>query len=264
VDAELSHTGEVVAATESLIAATRVLADIVNPGAPGSAQDEYGTASAVLAGEALVFSAFDELTRAELPPGFVVAVTRTLARAGLDSCRGLAEEVELRGVVDCAPERYLAVARLKTASLFRGVCETGAIIGGADSATTGALLRYAGHLGLAFQLHDDLAPYRHDSAFNNAGISDFANRRLTFPLLVAYQLAGTDDRQRLRSVLSGQLPPGYARQIAGEIAGATGALDVARATVQDEVDRARQCLDALPGNPGVANLVILAGRCLAG
>jgi farnesyl diphosphate synthase len=45
---------------------------------------------------------------------------------------------------------------MKTGALLAAACEAGAILGGADAGARRALLDYARHFGLAFQLSDDL------------------------------------------------------------------------------------------------------------
>ena len=68
---------------------------------------------------------------------------------------GEGEAVEL--VAEPATEaEYMDLARRKTGSLFRAAAELGAIAADADAGTIDALGEYAEHVGVAFQIRDDV------------------------------------------------------------------------------------------------------------
>jgi farnesyl diphosphate synthase len=127
----------------------------------------FDEATAILAGDALLTLAFDILARerTHADPAIRAALVTTLARAsGLGGMAGgqmLDLEAEGRFSPDRRPlaldtgeiERLQA---MKTGALLAAACEAGAILGGADAGARRALLDYARHFGLAFQLSDDL------------------------------------------------------------------------------------------------------------
>ncbi len=211
----------------------------------------HGSAQAVVAGDALILGAFAVLAECGelgLPAAPLLETVRVLARAGLDLCHGQLAEAELCGDIDCGTDRYLRMCALKTGALFRGACRAGAVLGGGSPAQQAALGRYAEHLGLAFQLHDDLLPYVADAAVTGKpALSDLANRRPTFPLLSGYRLAGPDGREVLRRALEGAVP---AREAFGPVAAVlaeTGALEAAAGRALLEARRAKDALVSLPG-----------------
>ncbi len=121
---------------------------------------KYGEALGVLAGDALLALAFQELGRLEerkVPAARVVEAMRTLAFASGSYLLvgGQALDLEAEG----RPADALAVQDIhlrKTAGLIGAALELGGLAGGASR---GELLRLgqAGlQLGLAFQIHDDL------------------------------------------------------------------------------------------------------------
>ena len=121
----------------------------------------YGEAMAVLAGDALHALAFELLVRNAEVPGCVPR--RVLAAIG-EVTRGIGTAGMVGGqVLDLLaagrPPDEAAVRemhRLKTGSLIRACLRVGAILGGADGATLDALDRYGEHVGLAFQIVDDI------------------------------------------------------------------------------------------------------------
>jgi farnesyl diphosphate synthase len=124
-----------------------------------STHRQFDEATAVLAGDALQCLAFDVLADAATHPDGAVrcALLQGLAAAsGVNGmCGGqmidlLAEGREL----DLA--QVLELQRLKTGALIGFACEAGAILGDAPVEARDALRGYAGNLGLAFQIQDDL------------------------------------------------------------------------------------------------------------
>jgi heptaprenyl diphosphate synthase len=78
------------------------------------------------------------------------------ATAAAELCLGQLRESENAYDADLAPGDHLEVLALKTGALFRLALQLGALLGGTGQAEMEALTAYARHLGLAFQLSDDL------------------------------------------------------------------------------------------------------------
>ena len=86
--------------------------------------------------------------------------------------------------------------------LFQGACRTGALLAGADTATVQALDDYGYHLGLAFQMADDLLDYTQDiSTLGKHAGADLREGKLTLPLIHALFRAPETDRKRMIAIL---------------------------------------------------------------
>ena len=124
-----------------------------------SAHQVFGEATAILAGDGLLTRAFGVLANPNTHPDAVVrcVLVAALARAaGADGMVG-------GQMIDISPERsgldldgIKHLQSMKTGALFTFACEAGAILGQAEAAARDALLGFAGDLGLAFQIVDDL------------------------------------------------------------------------------------------------------------
>jgi heptaprenyl diphosphate synthase len=115
-----------------------------------SANAKWGNAAAMLTGTFLFLRA-QALIEALGPQA------RKLAAAlAAELCLGQLRESENAYDTELSPEDHLEVIALKTGSLFRLSLQLGALLGGVRRTETEALTRYARHLGLAFQLSDDL------------------------------------------------------------------------------------------------------------
>jgi geranylgeranyl pyrophosphate synthase len=253
-------------AVEYLHVATLIHDDVIDDdevrrGQP-SVHVRYGTADALVAGDFLILGVFNtlaECTKNEVPPEAVLNAARVLADAGADVCRGQVREAELTRDVTCRFADYEAMIALKTGSLFRGACRAGAILGEGSAEHTEALVRFAEHLGVAFQMHDDLLPYVADSSVTGKpNISDISNLRPTFPVLMGYEVATERDRQRIAEALSGRLPANEAYRLMREALESTGALDLARSRAESEAAVARDQLAGLPSSEGVDLLAAVA------
>ena len=117
----------------------------------------YGEAVAVLAGDALLTAAFSFLAKADYP-----AEQRIHAVEILASCAG---ELGMVGgqVLDmqseerqCTKQEVLGIQSRKTGALIRAACMLGVIAGNGDKQRLQAAVEFASHLGLAFQIRDDM------------------------------------------------------------------------------------------------------------
>lgn len=235
--------------------------DVLRRGRP-TVVARYGVEDAVVTGDALIMGMFAAVTDCAdhgLPADRLVDAVRVLARAGVDLCRGQAMEAELRGDPRCGLDPYLTMIALKTGALFRGACQAGAVLGGGSPAEQRVLTEFAEHLGLAFQMHDDLLPHTSDAlTTGKSGLSDIANGRPTFPVLMVYAMAGPAGRDALETALGGTLPAPEALAVVRELLESTGALDASRERARAEVVRAKECLTVLDSSPSTAVLAAVA------
>ncbi len=121
--------------------------------------------TALLAGDALLALAFEILARPSpgLPPGASAAIALELGRAtgSMGMIGGQAAELDMAQET-AALAALEEVHRRKTGRLFEAAAVAGGLTGGADRRRLATLRRYARHLGLAFQIADDLLDLESD------------------------------------------------------------------------------------------------------
>ena len=118
----------------------------------------FGETMAVLAGDALLTDAFAVASTAQLPQpedmAFAISVLSecagSLGMVGGQVLDTLSEQRE------CSEEEILNIQSRKTGALINAACVLGAIAGGATEEQLGAAAQFAGALGLAFQIRDDM------------------------------------------------------------------------------------------------------------
>jgi octaprenyl-diphosphate synthase len=116
--------------------------------------------------------------------------------------QGEIRQLEKKGDIGLTEDEYLEVIRCKTAVLFQGACRTGALLAAANAETLKALTDYGYHLGLAFQMADDLLDYTQDfSSLGKHAGADLREGKLTLPLIHALSKATETDRKRMIAIL---------------------------------------------------------------
>ena len=138
--------------------------DTLRRGQP-TAHVVYGEGMAILAGDALLTQAFRVLAQggasetADLRGRRLRTLDCIAAAAGAEGMvGGQVLDLSATGAPPAAfdAERLRAMHGRKTGALIRAAAVAGAIMGGSSDATAAAVDRYATHLGLAFQIVDDI------------------------------------------------------------------------------------------------------------
>jgi len=150
----------------------------------------FGEAMAILAGDALLTEAFSLIVGAgeggRIQADKLIRVIAVVARAsgyqGMVGGQVIDLESETREV-DLATVEYMHIR--KTGALISASLEAGAILGGGSDEQIGSLTRYGHHLGLAFQITDDLLDVEGDAqVMGKAPGSDAAKNKKTYPALL--------------------------------------------------------------------------------
>ena len=116
---------------------------------------KFDEATAILAGDALLTFAFEILARTGFPGQVQSALVLALAKAAGDGGMVGGQMLDIEAETTPFPSlaAIAAMQSKKTGALFRFACESGAVMASADA---GQLHQYADHIGLAFQIADDI------------------------------------------------------------------------------------------------------------
>ena len=143
---------------------------------------------------------------------------------------------------------YMNVIRDKTAILFQAAAECGAIVAKASNEQRQILRQVGMHIGMAFQLIDDVLDYDGDATTMGKNVGDdLAEGKPTLPLIHAMRTASAEDAEVLRSsIVSGTLEK---LESVIAIVRKSGGLEYTRQLAQSEVDKARTLLTGI--EPGI-------------
>lgn len=145
----------------------------------------FGDAMAILAGDALLTLAFEVLSRLPMTSAEKkIRLVHELARASGTVGGMIGGQVnDIEGERQPPTAHLLnSIHRAKTGALLRASVRMGAIYAGANEEELAALSEYGEHVGLAFQIVDDLLDVEESSeALGKTAGKDQAQQKITFP-----------------------------------------------------------------------------------
>ncbi|MBP2478562.1 geranylgeranyl diphosphate synthase type I [Crossiella equi] len=168
----------------------------------------FGTANAILFGDAMLGLASQVLARDGGPTaGTAVAWLNDYVLA---LCEGQGADLAFEERDTVSLDECLAMVAGKTGALLAGACALGALAGGGDHDQVQALRQFGEHLGLAFQLVDDLLGIWGATAQTGKPCGqDLVNRKKSLPVVAALA-AGTWQSEALADFYSRPEPLGQA------------------------------------------------------
>lgn len=158
-----------------------------------TAAKKFGPAAAVLIGDVLFSHAL------KLAADFETnEVCRSVAQATARVCAGEIAQTYQRGEVNYSRDFYFRVIRLKTAELFEVACRLGAKVAGYPIEFSEAAGLFGRHLGIAYQIFDDLVDlYADESMIGKTLGTDLEKGKFTLPLLLLLEKMPLGERNEL-------------------------------------------------------------------
>jgi geranylgeranyl diphosphate synthase type II len=156
----------------------------------------FGEAMAILTGDALLTLAFETLAKMDSVPNDrkarVIAELATAAGTAGGMIGGQVADLEGEGKEPNA-QLLESIHRAKTGALLRASVRMGAIYAGADQQQLDAMSRFGEHIGLAFQIVDDILDVEESSeVLGKTAGKDAQQHKITFPAVY-----GLDESHRM-------------------------------------------------------------------
>lgn len=192
-DMERAH--RLAAAVEFIHTATLLHDDVVDDSnkrrGQQSANALFGNEASVLVGDFLFSRAFQLMTA-----DGSLEVLKILSNASAIIAEGEVKQLSVQNNLDTSLDDYFKVIEGKTAALFAAACEVGPIIAGQSDEQIKAMRQYGHHLGMVFQITDDVLDY--DPARSKLGKTigdDFREGKMTAPIIFALQSANDEEKE---------------------------------------------------------------------
>ncbi|MDH3979777.1 MAG: polyprenyl synthetase family protein [Gammaproteobacteria bacterium] len=200
----------------------------------------WGNEASVLVGDFLYSRAFEMMVNAN-----DMRIMEIMSHTTNTIAEGEVLQLLNCGDAETTEVRYMDVISRKTARLFEAAAQIGAVLGNQPETIETALANYGLHLGIAFQLIDDVLDYSAspEDTGKNVG-DDLAEGKPTLPLIRAIH-QGTPGQARLlrRAIENG----GHDNmQDVCAIIESTGAIPYTAKAAQREADLALEALAPLP------------------
>lgn len=204
----------------------------------------FGNTAAILSGDAMLAKAM-----VILADDGDLEIIRMVSRSVVEMAEGEAREVECRGRFDLAEEEHLEVLRMKTAAFIECCCRVGATLAGADAAIRQALAEYGHHVGMAFQIVDDVLDFRGDpERTGKPRATDFKEGCATLPLIRLREELGPEEANRIQGWFGNGVDEGDLAALV-DLMDARGAFAEAEARARRHVESAHLALQSLPDGP---------------
>ncbi len=196
----------------------------------------------VLTGDFLLATALVIASRTHSPK-----VIRVIAKITADMSQGEILQMEKKGHPDLSEKEYNEIIECKTAVLIQGACRTGAIVAGVGNDREHALESYGWHLGMAFQMADDLLDYTAtaEELGKNPG-ADMREGKLTLPLIHSLEKADAADRAWILAAMARpEFDPDEFASLRERLI-CLGGLDYTRNRALTHVQSAKEALNIFP------------------
>lgn len=152
--------------------------------------------TAILSGDQMLIEAYKLLEG--VPADKLAKVLCWFNEMATGICEGQQYDVDFEHASQVSLGDYLMMIEKKTAVLLANALRTGGYIAGADEAEQEALYEYGRHIGLAFQIQDDLLDvYGDPKTFGKAIGGDICCNKKTYLLLTALETAPAEDKAEL-------------------------------------------------------------------
>jgi len=215
----------------------------------------WGNEASVLVGDYLLGQAFKMMVEV----GSLGAL-RVLSNAASVIAEGEVMQLAAAKNLATTEETYYAVIDAKTAALFAAAAEVGAVIAQRPEAEATALHTFGRHLGLAFQLMDDVLDYSGERARLGKNVGDdFSEGKLTLPVILAHA-EGTPDEKAFwhRTITQGDVRDGDL-DMAMTLIARHGALDRTIERALQHGEKAMRALDVFSNGPVKSALLDAVG-----
>lgn len=154
-----------------------------------------------------------------------------------------------KGNLNLTEKDYMTTIEKKTAVLIQGACKTGAMIADATKTQETALTKYGYHLGLAFQMADDLLDYT--SVTNDLGKkigADLREGKLTLPVIYSLQKAragkNNSDAKTMEDIIRKRDEFSHDEfNVFKNMLNVYGGIEYTRTLAENEVKKAKVALD---------------------
>ncbi len=209
----------------------------------------HGNAISILGGDYLLVRTVEMISKRG--GRFIDLYTETMKQL-ID---GELVQLQRRGSTDTTESDYFRIIEGKTASLFRWASHSGALAAGMDEDRSEKLGQFGWHVGMAFQIMDDVLDFTADaSQLGKNLLADIGEGKMTLPVILASK-ASSEITVLLDRLLKGEESEMIAPKVA-ELVHSTGAVEESKKRAAEHTERALNTISSLSGLDGNAVRVL--------
>ncbi|MFT5338277.1 MAG: octaprenyl-diphosphate synthase [Sphingobacteriales bacterium] len=173
---------------------------------------------------------------------------RVVSTAVKEMSEGELLQIEKTRGLNFSEEIYFEIIRQKTASLIHACCKSGAISVGASADVVHSLGEFGTHVGIAFQIKDDLFDFGSDTKIGKPTGIDIKEKKLTLPLIYALNNAEKGVRKEMaRKIKKHHTKPKKVKEVI-DFVWNSGGIEYAKTKMMEHRDQALAILKNFPDN----------------
>lgn len=157
-------------------------------------------------------------------------------------------QIKKKRLMDIDEEVYYRIISDKTASLLSESARCGAFSARADASTADRFRQFGEHLGLAFQIRDDLFDFETHNIGKPVG-ADLDMRLVTLPLIHALKQADTAERRSILRIVRRRRKRRKDRDRVRDFVEKAGGITHAQQQMAAHLEKALALLEASPASP---------------
>ncbi len=163
--------------------------------------ERWGQNTAILSGDVMLVQAYQLIS--QVNDSVLRKVLEVFSNTAVGVCEGQQIDMDFEKRSAVQIDEYLEMIRLKTSVLLGGALKIGALVGGASADEAELLYDFGEHLGIAFQLQDDILDvYGDPDKFGKQVGGDIIANKKTFLLIKAIELADLGQNTKLQHWLT--------------------------------------------------------------
>lgn len=161
---------------------------------------KFGTNTAILAGDVMLVSAYEELNKIDLQ--YLRPILTVFNKTAKEVCEGQQLDMDFEKTETVSLDAYIRMIELKTSVALAASLQSGAILGGAGERNQHLLYEFGRKLGIAFQVQDDyLDAFGDPSKFGKQVGGDILANKKTFLLIHTMENATVSQQDLLKVLL---------------------------------------------------------------
>ncbi len=158
---------------------------------------------------------------------------------------GELQQMEKARHLDISEDIYYEIIRQKTASLIASCCAAGASSSGAPETLIETMRKFGEHVGMAFQIKDDLFDYGEEEIGKPLGI-DIKEKKMTLPLIHALSKATWLEKKKIINIVKNESEkPKKVQEVIAFVKN-SGGIEYARKAMESYYKMSLDALNALP------------------
>lgn len=215
--------------------------------------------TAILSGDQMLIEAYKLLS--DVPADKLPKVLKWFNEMATGICEGQQLDVDFEHMNQVSIDDYMRMIELKTSVLLAYAMKIGGYIAGANEAQQEALYQYGLHIGLAFQIQDDILDvYGDPKTFGKAIGGDICCNKKTILLLTAMETTDAESKAELLQWMMASDCNEQKIAAVTEIYNRLGVREACEAVMEQHTALALAQLDRLPQNDATERLRLLAEK----